>query len=102
MFKEKDEELERLFKTAKVMRPDVKYLEAGFESRVSDRLRGKIKEEASLSVWTWKLAPIMAVPLLILFLISAFMKLQVPYDIFNPIDTYDRAQINSYIMVKER
>jgi hypothetical protein len=92
-----DNDLEKLFKTAKVVRPDVQEVEAGLESRISARLREENGKEALLSVWTWRLAPIMAIPLLILIMISAFLEFQNSRDLFSPIDAYERAQINRYL-----
>jgi len=46
--------LEQLFKAAKVIRPDAKEVEAGFESRLSARLSEEHQKEAPLSVWTWR------------------------------------------------
>ena len=64
MSKPTDQDLEKLFRAAKVMKPDVKDLEAGFESRLSARIREEERKETLLSVWAWRLAPVMAIPLL--------------------------------------
>ena len=113
MSKPTDQDLEKLFKTAKVMRPDVEDLEAGFESRLSARLHEidrhqalgvrrqeetfEERKETLLSVWAWRLAPVMAIPLLILIIISAVLEFQNSRDLINPIDAYERAQIMMYL-----
>jgi hypothetical protein len=94
----RDIDLERLFKTAKVVRPDMTELEAGFEDRISARFRVDKRKETLLSVWTWRLAPIMAIPLLILVVLSAVVDSQESHDIFSPIiDTYEKGQITMYL-----
>lgn len=98
MSKQRKTDLEKLFKAARVMRPDVRDVEAGFESRTSARLSEENGKEALLSVWTWRLAPILAIPLLILLIISAFLDFQNSRDLFSPIDAYERTQINRYLI----
>ena len=97
MNKQKEHDLEKLFKTAKAMRPDVKELEAGFEFRISACLREEKRREPLLSVWTWRLAPIMAIPLLILLMINVLLNVQDRRDMFSPIDAYEKSEINMYL-----
>jgi hypothetical protein len=89
--------LEQLFKAAKVIRPDAKEVEAGFESRLSARLSEENQKEAPLSVWTWRLAPIMAIPLVILIMISAFLNFQERRNLSSPIEAYERVQMMMYL-----
>ena len=94
-----DHDLEDLFRMAKAVKPDVTDIAAGLEDRVSARIRMEHRREPLLSIWTWRLAPVLAVPLFILVLITAVMELQEPHDMFGPtVYAYERIQISKYLM----
>lgn len=91
--------LERLFKTARAVRPDTTNLEVCFEKRLAARLSASKQKDTSLTFWTWRLAPVMTAVLFILIVLNAVIEPQRSSDIFSPITNgYEQGQVTKYLM----
>jgi hypothetical protein len=93
-----DARLDRLFKTARVVMPDITQLEEGFEGRLMNRLHANQRDEAPLSFWTWRLAPVMTVMLFILVILNIVIEPQRSPDIFSLMTNgYEQGQVRKYL-----
>ena len=55
-----DEQLDKLFQTARVVQPDTSRAEYGFETRLLARLRANRTQSAQWQILAWKLIPVFA------------------------------------------
>ncbi|MBN1472695.1 MAG: hypothetical protein JW925_13025 [Syntrophaceae bacterium] len=90
--------LEELFKAARAVRYETVYIEEGFEERFLCQLRSNKQNEAPLSLWSWRLAPVMTAMLLILLVLNAVIEPQRSSNILSLISNgHEQAQVKKYL-----
>lgn len=93
-----EERLQDLFKKAKVARPDTERLEDNFEKRLINRMRAKQEKEATLSFWSWRLAPVMTIILFLFIILNAFVPPRHSPDILSIIvSDHEQNQVKKYL-----
>lgn len=67
---ERDEQLDRLFRTVRALKPDTATVETGFETRLLAAIERRRNDQALWSFWTWRLVPTFALIAIVVGVIS--------------------------------
>jgi hypothetical protein len=80
-----DEQLDRLIRSARLIKPAITDVEAGFEDRLAVRLTESRSNGVSLAFWTWRLAPVMTAVLLLLIVANIVIGTPRPLDVMSAV-----------------
>ncbi|HDQ04689.1 MAG TPA: hypothetical protein ENN23_09055 [Deltaproteobacteria bacterium] len=92
-----EERLHGLFEKAKIVRPDTEKLADNFEKRLLNRVRAKREKEATLSFWSWRLAPVMTIILFLFIILNAFIPARPPDILSIIISGHEQNQVKKYL-----